>query len=184
MNIETFDIPGPTLLRPKRFTDKRGSFCEVFNQKAFSAAIGFDVNFVQDNQSISLAKGTVRGLHAQKPPYAQGKLVRCTRGSIRDFAVDIRKGSKTYGQHIEAELSEENGAQLWVPEGFLHGFETLTDECHVHYKQTAYYEPGAEIGIMWSDLTLAIGWTACVKTATVSDKDAGSVSFANFKSPF
>ena len=184
MNIEIFDIPGPTLLRPKRFADKRGSFCETFNQAVFSTAIGFDVNFIQDNHSISLVKGTIRGLHAQKPPFAQGKLIRCTRGSIRDVAVDIRKGSKTYGQHVEVILSEENGAQLWVPEGFLHGFETLTDDCHVQYKQTAYYEPGAEIGIMWNDAALAIGWAACVNTATVSDKDAGAASFATFKSPF
>ena len=125
MTLEKFEIDGPLLFVPRSFNDDRGSFMETFRSSVFNEAVGEEVNFVQDNQSLSIKEGTVRGLHYQSPPRAQGKLVRCVAGSILDVAVDARKGSNTFGQHIKAELSVSNNHQLWVPSGFLHGLSLI-----------------------------------------------------------
>ena len=139
METAYFDIKGPVLFTPKLHLDARGYFMETFTAQSFKAATGETLSFVQDNQSYSEAKHTIRGLHFQSPPHAQGKLVRCLAGSILDVAVDIRSGSETYGQHVKVVLSEDNKSQLWVPPGFLHGFATLEPDAVVAYKCTDYY---------------------------------------------
>ena len=184
MDSETFSISGPLLLKPRRHSDVRGVFSEIYNKNTFSAVCDIDPIFVQDNYSLSNQKGTVRALHGQKPPFAQGKLIQCINGRIRDVALDIRKSSPTYGQHFQTILSAENGAQLWVPEGFLHGFETLEDNTLVLYKQTHIYTPNAEISVLWNDVDLAIDWTTAPKSAILSQKDACAQSFKDFASPF
>ncbi len=182
--INRFSIDGPVLITPKAFADARGLFSEVYRAEAFNKIIGQSVAFAQDNLSISAKSGTVRGLHAQKSPHGVGKLVQCLRGSITDIAVDARKDSPTYGQYVSANLSESNRAQLWVPEGFLHGYATLCDDCLVYYKQTGCYAPNSEISIMWNDPDLAIDWKMSAPNAILSDKDACAANFAHFKSPF
>lgn len=169
MKVEHLAIPGVMLITPPRFADSRGFFSEAYTASKF-AAIGLDEHFIQDNQSRS-RKGVVRGLHCQIAPNIQGKLVRCLRGSIWDVAVDIRKGSPTYGQHVSAVLSAENGAQLWVPGGFLHGFCALEDDTDVMYKVNAPYDKSAERGVVWNDPTLALPWPLAAGEAVVSDKD-------------
>jgi len=139
---------------------------------------------VQENHSLSQHAYTVRGLHFQRPPFAQGKLVRCSRGSIIDVAVDVRVGSSTYGKHVKAELSAENNAQLWVPEGFLHGFVTLEKDTEVQYKCTNYYSPECDGTILWNDPILAIDWTVRSYQACLSDKDKAAQGFSSFQSPF
>ena len=141
MEIERFDIEGPLVVTPRAFGDARGSFCVTYVEKDWRAA-GVDVGFVQDNQSISVDPGVVRGLHLQAPPYAQDKLVRVIRGRVLDVIVDVRSGSPTFGQHIAVELSAENRKQFFVPVGFAHGFATLEPMTEVHYKVSAYYAPG------------------------------------------
>lgn len=168
MNVEKLAIPEVLLITPPRFADSRGFFSEVYNQARFTAA-GLDAVFIQDNQSRS-RKGVVRGLHCQIGVNTQGKLVRTLKGSIWDVAVDIRKGSPTYGHHVSAILSAENGAQLWVPGGFLHGFMALEDDTDVLYKVNAPYDKAAERGVIWNDPGLALPWPA-VEGAIVSDKD-------------
>jgi dTDP-4-dehydrorhamnose 3,5-epimerase len=170
MNIREFDILGVKLISPKRFGDSRGYFAEIWSDHSFRKEIA-DVTFVQDNQSVSARKGTLRGLHFQKPPSAQGKLVRVVSGSIFDVAVDIRKGSPTYRKHIAVHLDAAEGAQLWVPPGFLHGFCTLEDETEVFYKVTSYYSPRDDAGILWNDEDLGINWPVHSDSVILSDKD-------------
>jgi dTDP-4-dehydrorhamnose 3,5-epimerase len=170
MEIRTFDIPDLKLVVPRRFTDVRGAFTETWNDQVFRETIA-NAGFVQDNQSISAKKGTIRGLHFQKPPYAQGKLIRLLRGSILDIAVDIRRGSPTYGEHVAVMLDATDGEQLWVPEGFLHGFCTLEDETEVFYKVTSYYSSSHDAGVLWSDQDLHIQWPVDPESAVLSEKD-------------
>lgn len=157
MKFERLAINEVTRITPDRFGDNRGYFSEVFKDQWFRENIA-NVTFVQDNQSLSEALGTVRGLHFQLAPYAQGKLVRCIQGSVFDVAVDIRLGSPTYGQWVGAELSAENGAQLWIPEGFAHGFQTLEPNTILHYKVTAPYSAKDDRGLLWNDPTIGIEW--------------------------
>lgn len=170
MKVERLAIPDVILLTPPRFGDLRGFFSETFNARRCAEA-GIDVPFIQDNQSLSARRGTVRGLHCQIAPNVQGKLVRCIRGAIWDVAVDIRHGSPTYGRHVAAVLSAENWSQLWVPGGFLHGFCTLEPDTEVIYKVTADYDRGAERGVIWNDPDLALPWPVSGADAVLSDKD-------------
>lgn len=164
-------IPEVILVTPAKFGDDRGFFSETYNAQAFRAA-GINATFVQDNQSLSRQKGVVRGLHFQKPPHAQGKLVRVVRGRILDVAVDIRVGSPTFGRHVSAELSADNWQQLWVPAGFAHAFCTLEADTEVVYKVTDYYAPECDAGILWNDPDLAIDWPVDAADAVLSAKDA------------
>jgi len=184
MKITQLNIDGLFLIEPSRFGDERGYFSELFRQDKFDAATNTRLSFVQDNFSLSKEKGTVRGLHFQSPPFGQGKLVRCSRGEIVDVAVDARKGSKTYGQHYKVVLSAENGLQLWVPEGFLHGFATLVDDCEIAYKVTNFYSSECDGNVLWNDPDLGIDWGIDPATATISDKDKVAPLFKDFKSPF
>lgn len=184
MNITQTALPGVVVIIPRRFSDNRGYFSETFNARAFAEATGLDLAFVQDNHSFSAEAGTVRGLHYQSPPSAQDKLVRVGRGAVVDVAVDVRKGSPTYGQWVAEELSAENGRQLLVPKGFLHGFATLTDDVDVFYKCTDFYAPDCDGGVRFDDPTLNIDWGINPKSAILSDKDAAAPGFADFASPF
>ena len=170
MDIREFEIPDVKLIVPKRFCDARGYFSETWSDHLFREKVA-NVTFVQDNQSVSAKKATLRGLHFQKPPYAQGKLVRVVRGSIFDVAVDIRKESPTYGQHVAMSLDATAAAMLWVPPGFLHGFCTLEDETEIFYKVTDYYSPTHDAGVFWSDQDLAIDWPFEADAITLSEKD-------------
>ena len=170
MQVERLAIPDVILLAPPRFADARGFFSETWNAARFADA-GVDAHFVQDNHSLSRAPGTVRGLHCQIAPRVQGKLVRCIRGAIWDVAVDIRHGSATYGQHVAATLSAENGSQLWIPGGFLHGFCTLQPDSEVLYKVTADYDRASERGVVWDDPDLRLNWPVAPGQAVLSDKD-------------
>jgi dTDP-4-dehydrorhamnose 3,5-epimerase len=184
MNIVKTPIEDLLVILPKVWKDNRGYFYESFNAKLFADA-GIVHDFVQDNQSFS-QKGALRGLHAQKPPFAQGKLVRVIAGSVLDVAVDIRKNSATYGQHFSMVLSGENHKQLWVPHGFLHGFLTLEDHTIFTYKVTSYYDRDSEIGVMWNDADLNIKWNDSIsyENLILSDKDQGLTGFKDFDSPF
>lgn len=170
MKIIDTKIPDVKIIEPRVFGDDRGFFFESFNQQQFEAAIGYPVNFVQDNHSKS-CKGVLRGLHYQLPPHAQGKLVRCVVGEVFDVAVDIRKSSPTFGQWVGVHLSAENKRQLWIPEGFAHGFVTLSDTAEFLYKTTNYYCVASDRGIQWNDETLAVIWPIENLTLTLSDKD-------------
>lgn len=170
MKVERLAIPDVLLIEPKRFGDSRGFFSEVWSRKALAEA-GLDTDFVQDNHSLSREVGVVRGLHFQTPPSAQGKLVRVVRGAILDVAVDIRRGSATYGRHVSAVLSAENWRQLWVPRGFAHGFCTLEPDTEVIYKVDAYYDRAADKGLLWNDPALGIEWPVEAAKAVLSDKD-------------
>lgn len=185
MNIEKTDLPDVCLIVPSRFGDSRGWFSETWNA-AHMAKVGFDLAFVQDNHSFSATPGTLRGLHYQRPPRAQDKLVRCTRGAIFDVAVDIRKGSPHYGKWVGVKLSAADGRQLLVPKGFLHGFLTLTPDCEVQYKCTDLYAPECDGGIRWDDPAIGIEWPLPPGTAApqLSAKDAVAPSLADFDSPF
>ncbi|MEE1946032.1 dTDP-4-dehydrorhamnose 3,5-epimerase [Pedobacter sp. KR3-3] len=183
MNIIQTPIKDLLVIEPKVWKDTRGYFYESYNAKAFEAA-GIHAAFVQDNQSFS-QKGTLRGLHAQAPPFAQGKLVRVIQGSVLDVAVDIRKDSATYGQHFSIELSGENHKQLWMPPGFLHGFLTLENDTIFTYKVTNYYDKHSEIGIMWNDPTLNVNWGDFeLSEILLSDKDLLLGDFKSLASPF
>ncbi|HEY0420802.1 MAG TPA: dTDP-4-dehydrorhamnose 3,5-epimerase [Acetobacteraceae bacterium] len=171
MKVERLAIPDIVLVTPQRFGDARGFFSETFSTSRF-AELGIDLPFVQDNHSLSARAGVVRGLHCQVAPSVQGKLVRVVRGAIWDVAVDIRRGSPTYGQHVGAEISAENWCQIWVPGGFLHGFCTLQPDTEVIYKVTAGYDPAAERGVIWNDPDLALPWPVNPEEAVLSDKDA------------
>lgn len=183
MNILPLDIPDVKIITPKRFSDERGFFCETYNAQAFEAA-GIDCDFVQDNHSYSAQKWTLRGLHYQAPPFAQAKLVRVAKGAVIDIAVDIRKSSKTFGKWVKAELSAENGAQLFVPAGFLHGFLTLEPDTEVIYKVDAHYNPECDGAVIWNDPALAIDWGVAESAVTLSAKDSRAQSWAAFGSPF
>jgi len=170
MKIEVLEIADILLLTPARHGDSRGFFSETFRADTF-AAHGVDATFVQDNHAFSAQKGVLRGLHFQVAPHAQGKLVRCTRGAIRDVGVDIRAGSPTYGRHVAVELSAANWHQLWVPPGFAHGYVTLQDDCEVVYKVTDYYAPACDRGIAWDDPALGIDWRIPADGVILSEKD-------------
>ena len=183
MEIQTTRLADVLLVIPQRFGDSRGFFCETWN-KAAMAARGLSFDFVQDNQSLSAAKGTVRGLHFQAPPHAQDKLVRCGRGRLFDVAVDIRIGSPDYGRWVGAELSAENGHQLLVPKGFLHGFVTLEPDTEILYKCTDYYAQECDGAVRFDDPDIGIDWPIEAASAILSDKDAGAPFLKNFDSPF
>jgi dTDP-4-dehydrorhamnose 3,5-epimerase len=179
MKVTETAITGLLVLTPARFGDDRGWFSETWNAERMRAA-GLDFTFVQDNHSFSAARGTLRGLHYQRPPRAQDKLVRCSRGAILDVAVDVRRGSPTYGQWVTEELSAANGRQMLVPKGFLHGFVTLTEDTEVQYKCSDTYAPDCDGAVRWD--SLGIGWG--VTDPVLSAKDAAAPAFADFVSPF
>jgi dTDP-4-dehydrorhamnose 3,5-epimerase len=183
MQVIDLEIEGLKLIVPPRFEDERGFFSETYSGKALREA-GLTDTFVQDNFSVSTRKGTIRGLHFQRPPHAQAKLVRVGRGRIFDVAVDLRRASPTYGRHVAVELSRENWAQLYIPAGFAHGFCTLEPGTEVAYKISSPYAPDAEGGILWSDPDLAIAWPVAPDDVTVSDKDARLPSFRNTATAF
>lgn len=170
MKFRPLSLPEVAVITPKRIGDSRGYFSEVFKDEWFREHVA-DVTFVQDNQSLSAEVGTVRGLHFQLAPFAQGKLVRCLAGAIFDVAVDIRSGSPTYGQSVAVELSEENGDQLWIPPGFAHGFATLRPNTLIHYKVTAAYRAEHDRGVRWNDPAFGIDWPVSSETAILSAKD-------------
>ncbi len=184
MNIIETPIKDLFIIEPKLWKDNRGYFYESYSAREFAKA-GIDAIFVQDNQSLS-QKGTLRGLHAQAAPFAQGKLVRVIQGSVLDIAVDIRKKSNTYGQTFSIILSEENHQQLWIPPGFLHGFLTLEDHTIFTYKVTNYYDKNSELGVIWNDPTLKINWTTEINENEflLSEKDLILPEFKSFESPF
>lgn len=183
MEVIPTPIDGVKLLKPKKFGDHRGFFSETYNKKALAAA-GINLDFVQDNHSLSAQKGVLRGLHFQLPPHAQDKLVRVTRGRIYDVAVDIRTGSPTYGKHIAAELSAENWMQMFVPVGFAHGFVTLEENTEVIYKVTDYYAPSHDRGVIWNDPALGIPWPVKPSEVILSDKDKVQPRFADLGNVF
>ena len=170
MQITPTEIPDIVEITPKKFGDHRGFFSEVFKRSALRDA-NIAIDFVQDNHSMSQAVGVVRGLHYQKPPYAQAKLIRVIRGAIFDIAVDIRKNSPTFGQHVSRILSADNWKQLLIPAGFAHGFATLEPDTEVLYKVNAPYAPDHEAGILWNDPALGINWPVDGSTVTLSGKD-------------
>ena len=171
-------------ITPKRFEDARGWFSEVYNQNRF-LEFGLECQFVQENQSLSRSVGIIRGLHFQLPPHAQDKLVRCIRGRIFDVAVDIRRGSETYGRWVGVELSAENGEQLFIPTGFAHGFVTLEPDCEVLYKVSSFYAPSHDRGLRWNDPDIAIDWPLMQGGEPIlSDKDREQGLLADFDSPF
>ena len=182
MQIDPLGLPGLCVLTPARFGDARGYFSESWNRARMVEA-GFDVDFVQDNHSLSAAANTVRGLHFQAPPHAQAKLVRCGRGVLFDVAVDIRKGSPTYGQWAGVELSAENGKQLLIPAGFAHGFVTRAPDTEIIYKCSDYYAPECEGAIRFDDADIGIDW-GLTGEAILSGKDSEAGSLAEFDSPF
>jgi dTDP-4-dehydrorhamnose 3,5-epimerase len=170
------------MIEPDRFGDHRGFFAQTYSQRVY-AELGINERFVQDNHSLSAEIGTVRGLHFQAPPAAQAKLVRCGRGAIFDIAVDIRKGSETYGKWVGYELSAENGAQLFIPAGFAHGFATLQPDSEIVYKCSDYYAPETEGALRWDDPAIDINWPLQGE-AILSDKDAVAPMLAELDSPF
>ena len=181
--FEPLAIPAVVLVRPTKFGDARGYFMETYSTEAFAAA-GIGAVFVQDNQSLSAARGVVRGLHFQAPPAAQAKLVRVLKGAIFDVAVDIRAGSPSYGRWCAAKLSSDGAEQLFVPRGFAHGFCTLEPGTEVVYKVDGPYAPQAEGGLIWNDPELAIDWPITAAEAQLSGKDALLPGFTDFISPF
>jgi len=183
MEIRHLDLPGVALLRPRHFADSRGSFTETYNEKTFRAA-GITTKFVQDNQSFSAKRGTIRGLHFQLPPAAQTKLVRVLRGSVYDVAVDLRAGSPAYGRWVGETLTADGGEQLFVPRGFAHAFCTLEADTVVAYKVDDFYAPASDSGLIWNDPTLAIEWPVAADEVVLSDKDLRLGRFADFVSPF
>lgn len=176
------EIEGVVIIEPKVFGDHRGYFFESFNKNEFIKNIG-DIDFVQDNESKS-SFGVLRGLHFQKPPYAQAKLVRCVKGKVLDVAVDLRKESKTYGKHVAVELSEENKKQLFVPRGFAHGFVVLTEEAIFSYKVDNTYAPDYDSGVIWNDKELSIDWKIDGENIKLSEKDGLLTTFEKLNSPF
>ncbi|WP_431282430.1 dTDP-4-dehydrorhamnose 3,5-epimerase [Humitalea sp. 24SJ18S-53] len=183
MKIERLAIPEVLLLEPKRFGDERGFFSEVWKRKPL-ADLGVDVDFVQDNHSLSAERGVVRGLHYQRAPSAQSKLIRVVRGAILDVAVDVRAGSPTFGRHVSAVLSAANWRQVYVPRGFAHGFCTLEPNTEVIYKVDAYYDPAADAGILWNDPALGIDWPLDAENAILSAKDRIAPRLADIPPPF
>lgn len=182
MTVETTALEGVFLITPRRFGDNRGFFSESYSRKSL-AEQGIDIEFVQDNHSLSSQVGTVRGLHFQAPPHAQDKLVRCGKGALFDVAVDIRRGSPTYGKWVGYELSFENGRQLLVPAGFAHGFMTLQPDTEIIYKCSDYYAPETEGAVVWDDPAIGIDWPLDV-APVLSDKDAAARPLAELDTPF
>lgn len=182
VSTERFRIPGPLLVQVRRFGDERGFFSETYNARAFAEA-GIASVFVQDNHSLSREKGTVRGLHFQRPPHAQEKLIRVVRGRILDVVVDLRGGSPSYGEHLSVELGAEDGRQFFVPTGFAHGFCTLEPDTEVIYKVTDFWMPDCEGGLLWNDPELAIAWPDFAG-AQVAVKDAALPAFRVLETPF
>ncbi|WBY16908.1 dTDP-4-dehydrorhamnose 3,5-epimerase [Erythrobacteraceae bacterium WH01K] len=183
MQVDQTALPGCLILTPRRFGDDRGWFSEVYSKRALADA-GITCDFVQDNHSLSRDAGTVRGLHYQSPPHAQAKLVRVASGAVRDVAVDFREGSPTFGQHVVVELSAENGRQLFIPAGFLHGFVALQPDTELLYKCSDFYAPECDGTIRFDDPDLAIDWGIAREDAVLSAKDAAAPSLAEAGTPF
>lgn len=183
MDIVETKLSGVKILTPKRFADARGFFSESWNKNAMRDA-GINLDFVQDNHSFSTKTGTLRGLHYQSPPHAQDKLVRCGRGSLFDVAVDVRVGSPTFGHWIGETLSFENGKQLLVPQGFLHGFLTLEPDTEIVYKCTDFYSAECDGAVRWDDVDIGINWPQVDVEVSLSAKDEGAMIFKDFSSPF
>lgn len=182
MEVIKTAIDGVVIIEPKVFKDQRGYFFESFSQREFEAKVR-KINFVQDNESMS-SYGVMRGLHFQRPPYTQSKLVRCVKGKVLDVAVDIRKGSPTYGQHVAVELSEDNHRQFFVPRGFAHGFAVLSDTAIFQYKCDNFYAPQADGGISIKDESLGIDWKIPTDMVILSEKDTLHSCLKDFDSPF
>ena len=182
MNTIKTDIEGVVIIEPRIFKDARGYFFESYSKKEFDEKVA-PVDFVQDNESCS-TRGVMRGLHFQRPPYTQAKLVRCVKGAVLDVAVDIRKGSPTYGRHVAVELTEDNHRQFFIPKGFAHGFAVLSDVAVFQYKCDEFYHPEADGGISILDDTLGIDWQIDPTEAILSDKDKNHPFLADFDSPF
>ena len=182
MNVIKTDIEGIVILEPKVFTDSRGYFFESYNRQIFEELVGH-VDFVQDNESCS-SRGVMRGLHFQRPPFTQSKLVRCVKGAVLDVAVDIRKGSPTFGQHVAVELTEDNHRQFFISKGFAHGFAVLSETAVFQYKCDEFYHPEADGGISIMDQSLGINWKIPTDQALLSEKDTKHQMLVNFNSPF
>ncbi len=182
MEVIKTDLDGVVVIVPKVFKDARGYFFESFSQRDFEKEVG-KINFVQDNESMS-SFGVMRGLHFQRPPFTQSKLVRCVRGAVLDVAVDIRKGSPTYGKHVAVELTEENHHQLFIPHGFAHGFAVLSETAVFQYKCDNFYHPEADGGISILDASIGIDWKIPVEKAILSEKDTKHPLLKDFDSPF
>lgn len=183
MEVQIYDIAGVTLLIPRHIGDERGYFAETFRADLFAQHIG-DYRFVQDNESRSARVGTIRGLHFQSNPHAQGKLVRCTAGALFDVAVDIRAGSPTYGQWVGETLTPDNGKQLWVPPGFAHGFCSLEPDTVIAYKVTDYYSAQCDKGLAWDDPAIGIAWPDVANADTLSPKDTRQPLLADLPAYF
>ena len=177
------EIPGVLIIEPKVFGDNRGYFMESFNAREFSEKTGVDISFVQDNESMS-RYGVLRGLHFQLPPYTQSKLVRVVRGRVLDVAVDIRKGSPTYGKYVSCEMTEENKRQFFVPKGFAHGFCVLSEVAVFQYKCDEFYHPEAEGALAWNDETVGINWPIAIEDVVLSEKDKHHPCLKDFETPF
>ena len=182
MEVIKTNIEGVVIIEPKVFRDDRGYFFESFSQREFEEKVR-KINFVQDNESMS-SYGVMRGLHFQRPPFTQSKLVRCVKGRVLDVAVDIRKGSPTYGQHVAVELTEENHRQFFVPRGFAHGFAVLSETAVFQYKCDNFYAPEADGGISIKDTSLGIDWLIPTENAILSNKDVKHLCLKDFDSPF
>jgi dTDP-4-dehydrorhamnose 3,5-epimerase len=181
MIVKQFEIKDLLLLQLQQFNDDRGIFFETYNEKKYNSFFGEEIQFVQDNLSIS-KKDVLRGLHFQSPPFAQGKLVSVLKGAVLDVAVDLRKTSETYGKHVMVELNSENGYQFWIPPGFAHGFLSLENDTIFSYKCTNYYSPNHENTLLWNDVDLNVIWPK--KNPIISKKDADGLKFITFESPF
>lgn len=182
MNVIKTDIEGVVIIEPRIFEDARGYFFESFSQREFEEKVG-KIVFVQDNESKS-SYGVMRGLHFQRPPFTQSKLVRCVKGAVLDVAVDLRKGSPTYGKHVAVELTEDNHRQFFIPQGFAHGFAVLSEEAVFQYKCDNFYAPQADGGISILDESLGIDWKIPTEKAILSDKDTKHPLLKDFDSPF
>ena len=183
MEVKKTDIEGVLIVEPKVWGDDRGYFFESFNARDFAEKTGLNITFVQDNESKS-RYGVLRGLHFQLPPYTQSKLVRCVKGRVLDIAVDIRKGSPTYGKWVSCELTEDNHHQFFVPKGMAHGFCVLSEEAVFQYKCDDFYHPEAEGGIAWNDPDIAVQWPIPAEDISLSERDKHHSSFKEFISPF
>ena len=183
MNVIQTHIDGVVIIEPKVFGDNRGYFFESYNDREFKEKTGYDIVFVQDNESKS-RYGVVRGLHFQMPPFAQSKLVRVVKGAALDVAVDIRRGSPTYGQHVSVEITEENHRQVFIPKGFAHGFSVLSEEVIFQYRCDAFYNPQSEGALAWDDPDLNIDWKVPSDQVLLSEKDLHHTQFKNFETPF
>ena len=187
MEVIKTNIPGVLIIEPRVFKDSRGYFFESFSQREFDEKVtpilGHSIHFVQDNESMS-SYGVMRGLHFQRPPFTQSKLVRCVKGAVLDVAVDIRKGSPTFGQHVAVELTEDNHRQFFVPRGFAHGFAVLSETAVFQYKCDNFYAPQADGGISILDASLGIDWKIPTEKALLSEKDTKHALLKDFDSPF